>query len=56
MKWVCVCLEGREGGGGGDGRGRSGESAQELPKTNETLFSFVQQLCLCKLTELDNDA
>ena len=47
MKWVCVGLE---------GGGRGIESAHKLPKTNETLFSFGQQLCLCKLTELDNDA
>lgn len=50
---VGVCMF---GGAGADGRGRSGESAQEIPKTNETLLSFGQQLCLCKLTELDNDA
>ena len=42
------------GGGGGGGGGRSGESAHKFSKTNETLFSFGQQLCLCKLTELDN--
>ena len=43
MEWVCVGLQ---GGGGAGGRGRSGESAHKFPKTNETLFSFGQQLCL----------
>ena len=51
---VGVCWFG--GGGGGVGGGRGGESAHKLPKTNGTLFTFGQQVCLCKLTELDNDA
>ena len=54
---VGVCwFGGRGGGGGGVGGGRGGESAHKLPKTNATLFTFGQQVCLCKLTELDNDA
>ena len=53
---VGVCWFGGRGGGVGGGRGRGGESAHKLPKTNGTLFTFGQQVCLCKLTELDNDA
>ena len=53
---VGVCWFGGRGGGGGVGGGRGGESAHKLPKTNGTLFTFGQQVCLCKLTELDNDA
>ena len=52
---MCVGLEGG-GGGGGVGGGGGGESAHKLPKTNGTLFTFGQQVCLWNLTELDNDA
>ena len=53
---VGVCWFGGRRGGGRGGGGRGGERAHKLPQTNGTLFSFGQQVCLCKLTELDNDA
>ena len=32
MKWVCVCLEGREGGGGGMGGGEVEKAPKNSPK------------------------